>query len=406
MNQREHICVTGMGIVSSLGCRLDTVSRSLKTGRSGIVFDPSRKAAGFRSGLTSRLLDFDPSSYRFTKKQLKTMGQAALFASAAARDAVHDASLDTASSPERIGIIIGNDSSISASYESVRCFVEKKDTRMTGSGAIFQSMTSTASMNLAALLGVRGYNITISAACASGSFAIGHACQLLRTGILDAVICGGAQELNAEVFAAFDGIGAFSLLENDPQKASRDRDGLIPSGGGAILVLERESFAKKRGAPRVYGRILGFGFSSDGAHLSVPTGEGGIRAMRMALDDAALAPGDIDYVNAHATSTPEGDRVEAEMIASVLGPDVPVSSTKSLTGHECWMAGASEAIYSFLMMRDGFLCKNANFITQDPGAPKIRVLEENIETRPRRVMSNSFGFGGTNAVLVFGDASS
>lgn len=401
----EKIVITGMGIVSCLGLTLDQVSRSLREGISGIVLDSSRKAIGFRSGLTGHIPSFDLSSYGFTRKQMKSMGESALYASAAAFDALKDAGLQIRDLSENTGLVVGNDSCVKNSYEAVSTVLQEKNTQATGSGAIFKCMNSTVTMNLSTLFGIKGYNITLSGACASGAHALGHALHLLRMGLLDRVIAGGAQEINWEVYSAFDGLSAFSIREDSPAEASRPfdagRDGLVPSGGSAMLILERESLAKERRASRIYGELAGYGFSSDGTYLSMPSGEGGVRAMKMALKDAAVEVSSIDYVNAHATSTPEGDRMEAFMISEVLGSEVPVSSTKSLTGHECWMAGASEAVYSLLMMRDGFIAGNLNFEKQDEIARKIHVIGKSVSANLKTVMSNSFGFGGTNAVLIF-----
>lgn len=401
----EKIVITGMGIVSCLGLTLDQVSHSLREGISGIVLDSSRKDLGFRSGLTGQIPSFDLSSYGVTRKQSKSMGESALYACAAALDALKNAGLEIKDLSENTGLIVGNDSCVKNSYEAVATVLQEKDTRAAGSGAIFKCMNSTVTMNLSTLFGIKGYNITLSGACASGAHALGHALHLLRMGLLDRVIAGGAQELNWEVYSAFDALSAFSIREDAPAKASRPfdagRDGLVPSGGAAILILERESLARKRKAPQIYGELAGYGFSSDGTYLSMPSGEGGVRAMKMALKDAGVQAGAIDYVNAHATSTPEGDRMEAFMISEVLGDRVPVSSTKSLTGHECWMAGASEAVYSLLMIRDGFIAGNKNFEKQEESAGSIHVVAKSVPAELKTVMSNSFGFGGTNAVLIF-----
>ncbi len=401
----EKIVITGMGIVSCLGLTLDQVSRSLREGISGITLDSSRKTLGFRSGLTGHIPSFDLSAYGVNRKQAKSMGESALYAYAAAFDALKNAGLEVKDLSENTGLIVGNDSCVKNSYEAVATVLQEKDTRAVGSGAIFKCMNSTVTMNLSTLFGIKGYNITLSGACASGAHALGHALHLLRMGLLDRVVAGGAQELNWEVYAAFDGLSAFSIREDTPDQASRpfdaSRDGLVPSGGAAMVILERESLAKQRMAPQIYGELAGYGFSSDGTYLSMPSGEGGVRAMKMALKDAGVQAGAIDYLNAHATSTPEGDRMEAFMISEVLGNRVPVSSTKSLTGHECWMAGASEAIYSLLMMRDGFIAGNKNFEKQEESARQIHVVGKSIPAELKTMMCNSFGFGGTNAVLIF-----
>lgn len=404
MNFNEKILVTGMGIVSSLGCDLNDVSKALYEGKSNIEFDSFRKEKGFRSALTAKLKNFNTDNYGFSRKQLKSMGEAAIYAGCALKSALNDAEFDISKNSEKTGIIIGNDSTVKDSFDTIKNLEDVKETRLLGSGSIFKCMNSTVSMNLATIFGIKGINISLSAACASGAHAIGYAYQLLSLGLLDVVICGASQELNWEVYAAFDGLGAFSLRENSPLEASRPfdskRDGLIPSGGAAVIILERESHAKMRSCNKYYGEIAGYGFSSDGGYLSNPTGEGGIRAIKMALSNAKINPSSVDYINAHATSTIEGDKVEASIINEVFGKNVYVSSTKSLTGHECWMAGASEVIYSLLMMRDGFLAANKNFISQEDTAHKINILKESIKYSPKIIMSNSFGFGGTNAVLI------
>jgi 3-oxoacyl-[acyl-carrier-protein] synthase-1 len=287
--------------------------------------------------------------------------------------------------------------------ESVDIARQNGETHFIGGGHIFRTMNSTATMNLAVLLGIRGASWTLSAACASGAHAIGQALMLIRSGLQDLVVAGGTQETHWYSMASFDAMEAFSRRESDPEGASRpfdaERDGLVPSGGGACLVIEELEHARRRGA-RIYAVVQGYGFSCDGAHLCQPEADGMRRAMRMALADAGAKPGEIGYVSAHATSTQVGDRAEAEAIAAVFGPEVPVSSTKSMTGHECWMAGASSTIYTALMARDGFLAPNLNFTRLDEGGPVINVIGKTRPARIRRAAVDSFGFGGTNAVLV------
>ena len=395
--------ITGMGIVSCLGSTLDDVSCALRAGRSGVVLDAERKALGFRSALTGRAPHFD--SGILSQKMLRTMCEPAQYAYAAAVDAIGDAGLaDADIRSGRCGLVFGNDSCVKPAVESIDIVRDSGETHFIGGGYVFRTMNSTVSMNLAAVLGIRGANWTLSAACASGAHAIGQALMLIRAGLQDVVIAGGAQETHWQAMASFDALDVFSVRHDDPEAASRpfdvDRDGLVPSGGAACLIIEDLGHALNRGA-KIYGTIRGYGFGSDGGrHLSAPSEDGATRCMRAALEDARSRPNEIDYVNAHATSTPVGDRAEGTGIANVFGPKVPVSSTKSMTGHECWMAGASEAIYTTLMATEGFIAPNLNFSRQDDECPRINVVSETIETPIRLAVSNSFGFGGTNASIV------
>jgi 3-oxoacyl-[acyl-carrier-protein] synthase-1 len=398
--------ITGLGVVSSIGQTLDEVSRSLKEGRSGIEIDPERKARGFRSALAGRITGFDVSK-RFDRKMRKTMGQAAAYGCASALDAIADARLDMKSlaRPE-VGVIFGNDSTCDAAHSLFEDLGKAGRTAALGSGHIIRIMNSTVTMNLATLLGVKGACWTLSSACASGLHAIGQAAMLVATGSQDVVICGGAQESTWEGMAAFDALGALSLRHDDPARASRPfdrtRDGLVPSGGGAALVVESLDSARKRGA-RIYAEILGYAFGCDGGHLTNPSGEGAQRVMRQALKAASVHPREVDYVNAHATSTQVGDAIEAKAILSVFGDEKmpPVSSTKGLTGHECWMSGASETVYCLLMMRDGFIAGNAHLVEPDEACAALNLPKKSIERRPATILKNSFGFGGTNAAVAF-----
>ena len=400
-----QVAITGMGIISCLGLNLDDVSASLKAGKSGIVFDNERVDAGFRSPLTGKIQGFDPKNWGLKRKHLKTMGEPAQYGYAAAYDAIADAglSLEDVQNP-RCGIVMGNDSVAGATVDGHKAWAESGETRFIGSGYIFQGMNSTVTMNLATYLGIQGANWTIAGACASGAHAIGQSLMLIRSGLQDVMLAGGAQETNLESMGSFDALTAFSVRLDSPEEASRpfdaECDGLVPSGGGACLVLENLEHARARGAD-IYGIVKGYGFSSNGTpYLSKPETDGAVRAMAMALDDAEMDSEHLDYINAHATSTPLGDAAEAGAIAKIAGSDIPVSSTKSMTGHECWMAGASEAIYTTLMARDGFLAPNINFSKLGEDYAPINV---NCETRTSDIhvaMSNSFGFGGTNAVLI------
>jgi 3-oxoacyl-[acyl-carrier-protein] synthase-1 len=302
------------------------------------------------------------------------------------------------------GIIFGNDSTAKSTTESNDIIRAKKNTSFAGSGAVFQTLNSTVNMNLATIFKLKGINFTISAACASGSHSIGMGYMLIKHGYQDRVICGGAQEIDILTMGTFDALAAFSVRENEPTEASRpfdrDRDGLIPSGGAATVIIESLHSAQKRGA-KILGEIVGYGFSSNGGHISNPTVDGPVRSLMMSLSEANMKAGDIDYINAHATSTPLGDASEAQAINAVFGAYKPlVSSTKSMTGHECWMAGASEVVYSMLMMQNGFIAPNINFENPDEFSAKLKIATTTKQKNIDVFLSNSFGFGGTNSTLI------
>jgi len=400
----ERVVVTGMGLVSCLGTELDEVSASLREGRSCICVNQERLDSGFRSGLATTLPEIDPVA-EIHRRYRRYMPDAAIFAALAANRAMKTGRLERAAvARPDVGIIVGNDSSVQPIPDMIKTMEKHGETRFLGSTAIIKSMTSTASMNLGPYLGAQGINMSISSACSSGANAIGLAYQQIRAGAQRMIFAGGTQEDSWLSFAAFDAINALSVRHDEPTGAvrpfDRGRDGLVPGIGGAMLVLESLSSAMRREAP-IFGEVLGYGYSSDGGHLTLPTGDGAVRSMQLALEDAGVTPTDIDYINAHATGTVEGDRTEAGAIQKVFGSEgPPVSSTKALTGHECWMCGASEAIYSLLMVRDRFLAGNRNFEGFDDETPHINVIPESIEAEPRTILSNSFGFGGTNATLV------
>jgi 3-oxoacyl-[acyl-carrier-protein] synthase-1 len=303
----------------------------------------------------------------------------------------------------RVGIIFGNDSSSKAVMEAVDIIREKKDTMMVGSGSIFQSMNSTITMNLATILKLKGINFTVSAACASGSHSVGLGMHLIKSGLEDMIICGGAQEVNPFAFGSFDGLGVFSMREDAPHLSSRPfddkRDGLITSGGGASLLLESLESAQRRGA-NILAEVVGYGFSSNGEHISNPNTESQVISIGRALEMADLKASQIDYVNAHATSTPKGDEFEAKAIYEIFGSKTPVSSTKSMTGHECWMAGASEIVYSTIMMQNGFIAPNINFENPDQYSRNLNIIAKSIKRDLSAIVSNSFGFGGTNSTII------
>jgi 3-oxoacyl-[acyl-carrier-protein] synthase-1 len=332
------------------------------------------------------------------------MHQPAIYAYMSTREALEMSGLDIDFLDKtETGIIFGNDSTAASVVEAVEKAREKKDTTLIGSGAIFQNMNSTVNMNLSTIFKLKGINFTLSAACASGSHSIGMGYLMISQGLQERVVCGGAQEINPASMASFDGLGTFSVNESEPAKASRpfdkNRDGLIPSGGAATIILESYEAAIKRGAP-IIAELVGYGFSSNGDHISNPSKEGQVRSLEMALKQSGLQTRDIDYINAHATSTPVGDGIEAQAIYDVFGGETPVSSTKSLTGHECWMAGASEIVYSLLMMQNNFIAPNINFENPDEDSARINIVAETTEQKIDCFLSNSFGFGGTNSTLI------
>lgn len=400
----RKVVITGMGIWSCLGKTLDEVRDSLYTGKSGIIFSQERKDAGFRSALCANVERPDLKPF-LPRNQRQFLPEEAQYAYIATRSALENAKLDQDYlDSHEVGILYGNDSTAESTMHALDKFREFGDTSACGSGAIFQSMNSTITMNLACLFKLRGINLTASGACASSSHAIGLAYMLIRDGLQDCIICGGAQEANMYGVASFDGLQAFSIREDAPEKASRpfdrDRDGLIPGGGGATVIVESWESAVKRGAP-ILAEIVGWGFSGNGDHISTPNVAGPARSLELSLKHAGLSPRDIGYINAHATSTRAGDGREAMAIAQIFGDyKVPVTSTKSQTGHEMWMAGASELIYSMLMMKNHFIAGNVNFENPDDETACINVIPETREADFDTFLSNSFGFGGTNSTLI------
>ena len=400
----RRVVITGIGIYSCIGTSKEEVAASLKAGRSGIGIDLARIEYGYRSPLTGivpkpqlkGILDRKARMYLAEQGEYAYMSSAQAFA---------DAKIDSNYLEHNdVGVIFGNDSCAKATIESNDITREKKDTTMIGSTSVFQAMNSTVTMNLATIFKLKGINMTISSACSSGSNAIGFGAMLIRNGLQDMVLCGGAQETNVYSMISFDGISTFSTRVDDPTKASRpfdkDRDGLVPSGGAASLILEEYEHAIARGAT-IYGEIAGFGFSSNGNTISQPNREGSIKSILMALKDARLEPKDIDYINAHATSTFQGDLIEAQVLIDLFGNlKTPISSTKSMTGHECWMAGASEIVYSLLMMRDGFIAPNINYKEGDEFSKLLNIIPVATEKKINTFLSNSFGFGGTNSTLI------
>ena len=401
----RRVVITGMGIWSCLGTDIETVKQSLYEGKSGIGLCPERLEYGYRSGL-SGIVEEPVITKQMIDRHTRTgMSEEARYAYMASRQAFEQAGIsDDYLREHEVGCIFGNDSSAKPMIESSKIMDEKHDSAMLGYGLIFQSMNSTVNMNLSTIFHLRGVNFTISAACASGSHSIGLGYMLIKQGLQDMVLCGGAQETNYYSMASFDALGAFSVRMDEPTKASRpfdrDRDGLIPSGGAAALVLEDYDHAIARGAT-ILAEVVGYGFSSNGGGISQPSDDGSVIAMNRAMQDAGVMPDDIDYINAHATSTPQGDMYEAIALNRLFkGKRAMISSTKSMTGHECWMAGASEIVYSIIMMQNNFVAPNINFENPDEHSVHLNLVTKTTPAELKTVLSNSFGFGGTNSALV------
>ena len=400
---KNRVVITGMGIYSCIGTSLQEVQASLYEGRSGIIYDAERKKYGYRSALTGAV-PAPQLKELLGRRERISMGEESEYAYMASLEAMATARIDADYlKTHEVGILYGNDSvaeSVILTNDRIR---EKQDTTLVGSGAVFRTMNSTVTMNLSTLFALRGVNMTISAACASGSHAVGLGYLLLQSGMQEMILCGGAQETNKYSMGSFDGLGVFSMREDTPEQASRpfdaSRDGLVPSGGAATLVLETYESAQRRGAP-ILAEVVGYGFSSNGGHISTPNVEGPAQAMARALANASMQASQIDYINAHATSTPIGDANEAKAIHQIFGSQTPVSSTKSMTGHECWMAGASEIIYSILMMQHDFIAPNINIERLDEDSQKLNIITHTQERPIKAFLSNSFGFGGTNSALV------
>lgn len=401
MNQR--VVITGMGIYSCIGKNKEEVTQSLIEGKSGIIFNPARKEFGYRSGLTG-YVERPNLKGLIDRRARIMMPEHAEYAYVATQEAMKQAGVDEAYFEQHeVGLIYGNDSCAEAVITGIDVVREKKDTMLMGSASVFQSLNSTINMNLSTILKLRGINLTLSAACASGSHSIGLGYMFIKNGMQDMIICGGGQEMNIYSMPNFDALGAFSINE-DPTKASRpfdrDRDGLVPSGGAATVIIESLEHAQQRGA-NILAEIVGYGFSSNGEHISNPSVDGPARSLKRAIQDSGLPIEAIQYLNAHATSTPAGDASEARAIYEVFKDAMPyVSSTKGMTGHECWMAGASEIVYSTLMMQNSFIAPNINFENPDADSEKINIVSQTLKKDFDVYLSNSFGFGGTNSSLV------
>jgi len=396
----RRVAVTGAGIVSSLGLSREDVTASLRAGRSGVEAVPARKEMGFRSSLSGTLKGF--ACPEIPKKNLRNMGQGSYLVVHAAQQALAEAGLEESHvKGDGTGITIGNMGNMKDTFDQCSAILQKQKL---GGSALQRVMASSVSANLAVLLGTRGQVMEVSTACASGATAIGHAAQLIRYGHQDVMIAGGVEEGTWESACHFDALRAFSVRESDPARASRpfdkQRDGLVPSCGAGIVVLEDYEHARARGA-RIRAEIVGFGANSDGYDMTIPSGTGSVRCMELALKDAGLRPDEVDYVNAHATSTAVGDATEAQSIATVFGSRPRVSSTKSMTGHELGAAGSNELIYTLLMMQGGFVAPSINIDELDEACRGINVVANTArEDEIRVAASNSFGFGGVNACLI------
>ena len=401
----RRIAITGLGITSCLGNDADTVSRALREGRSGIRHIPEYAELGFRSHVGGApQIDLEA---QIDRKQKRFMGDAAAFAHIAMRDAIADAGLDEAQvSHPRTGLIAGSGGGSAEWQIEAADLLRQRGIRKVGPYMVPRTMCSTVSAALSTAYKIKGVSYSLSAACATSAHCIGAGADLIRSGRQDIVFAGGGEELHWALTMMFDAMGALSSKSNDrAEQASRpydaDRDGFVIAGGGGMLVLEDWDHAVARGA-RIHAELLGYGVTSDGADMVAPSGEGAVRCMRMAMEGVDKP---LDYLNTHGTSTPLGDVTELDAVREVFGDAVPpLSSTKALSGHSLGAASVHEAIYCLLMMRDGFIAGSANIEILDPRAEGFPIVRESRDAVLNTVMSNSFGFGGTNAALVFGRA--
>jgi len=398
----RRVVITGMGIVSCLGNDLTTVAQALKAGKSGIRFNEEYKERGLRSQIAG-VPDIDLSEH-IDRKARRFMGNAAAYTFVAMQNAIADAGLSEEQvSNVRTGLVAGSGGASSANQVEAADIARERGVRRVGPYMVPRTMASTVSACLATPFKIKGLNYTIASACATSAHCIGHAMEQIQLGKQDIVFAGGGEEEHWTMSLMFDAMGALSSKYNDtPEQASRpydeNRDGFVIAGGGGMVVVEALDHALARGA-KIYGEIVGYGASSDGHDMVAPSGEGAQRCMREAL---ATVEGPIDYINTHGTSTPVGDKAELEAIGAVFGDSVPhISSTKSLTGHALGAAGVHEAIYSLLMMQEGFIAASANITALDDVASQFPIVQHTLEQPVNQVLSNSFGFGGTNASLVF-----
>jgi 3-oxoacyl-[acyl-carrier-protein] synthase-1 len=399
----KRVVVTGMGIVSCLGNDIATVLDALQTGRSGVKYNPSYEEQGFRS-LVSGSVNIDLAEH-IDRKNLRFMGDAAGFAYVAMQNAIKDSGLgENEVSNERTGIIMGSGGASTKSVVESADIMRSKGVKKAGPYRVTQTMGSTASACLATPFKIKGINYSISSACATSAHCIGNAMELIQLGKQDVVFAGGGEEEHWSLTGLFDAMGALSTRYNaTPEQASRaydsGRDGFVIAGGGGCLVIESLDHALARGA-KIYAELTGYGATSDGYDMVAPSGEGAARCMRQAIAMAGSTP--IDYINSHGTSTPVGDIAELRAVREVFGEQIPlISSTKSLTGHSLGATGVQEAIYSLLMMKHDFVAASANIQTLDAEAEGIPIVLKTLQRKLDKIMSNSFGFGGTNATLIF-----
>lgn len=400
----RRVAVTGLGIVSSIGNNKQEVAEALKAGRSGIVFAEDYAEHGFRSQVKGSI-DIDLDAH-IDRRVRRFMGDGAAFNYVAMQEAIADAGLEPGEvSHERTGLIVGSGGPSTSNQVEAVDIARSKGVKRMGPYMVPRCMSSTNSANLSTAFKIKGHSYSISSACSTSAHCIGNASELIQYGKQDIVFAGGGEELHWTLSMLFDAMGALSSRYNDrPQQASRPydkgRDGFVISGGGGIVVLEDLERAKARGA-KIYAEIVGYGATSDGVDMVAPSGEGAVRCMQMAL--ATVGNTHVDYVNTHGTSTPVGDGTELQAIKTVFGDDLPkISSTKSLTGHAQGAAGVTEAIYSLLMMEHGFLAASANLDDPDDEAAGIPIVRGKAEqAKVDCVLSNSFGFGGTNCTLAF-----
>ncbi len=398
----RRVVVTGMGIVSSIGNNAQEVTASLREAKSGIVHAEKYKELGFKCQVhgapTYDLETVDRRARRF-------MGDGAAWNYAAMQQAIADSGLEEKDQKnDRTGIIMGSGGPSTRTLVQAADTTREKGPKRVGPFAVPACMSSTNSATLATPFGIRGVNYSISSACATSAHCIGNSAELIQWGKQDVMFAGGGEELDWTLSVLFDAMGAMSTKYNDrPSTASRaydkNRDGFVIAGGAGVVVLEELEHAKARGA-KIYGELVGYGATSDGYDMVAPSGEGAVRCMKQAM---ATVKGDIDYINPHGTSTPIGDAKEIEAIREVFGSKIPpISSTKSLTGHSLGATGVQEAIYSLLMMKNGFLAESAHIEELDPAFADVPILRKRVDNaKVDTVMSNSFGFGGTNATLIF-----
>ena len=400
----REVVVTGIGIVSSIGNNVEEVTESLKTLKSGIVKNEINSELGLRSHISGSVKNLDLKE-RIDRKLFRFMGEAAAFAYISTEEAIKDSGLDEESlSSERTGLIMGSGGASSQDQIDSADILRSKGLKRIGPYRVTKAMGSTVSACLATSFGIKGINYSISSACATSAHCIGSGMEQIQLGKQDIIIAGGGEAEHWGMTSLFDAMGALSTKYNDsPEKASRaydrDRDGFVIAGGGGAIILEEKEHAIKRGA-KVYAQLTGYAATSDGEDMVSPSGEGGERCMRIALGMTGKEK--VDYINAHGTSTPAGDITELKAIENLFGTDLPlISSTKSLSGHSLGAAGVHESIFCLIMMKEGFATGSANIENLDEGAINFPIIQKNLETELKKILSNSFGFGGTNATLIF-----